>query len=479
VLAAAGLVAAGAGISRADEVTHWNNVLLGLYRLDFGTGCPCPLARAGAITQVAVFDAVNSIDRRAAPYIGIFAPSGPASKEAAVAAAAHRTMVRLFPNSAEDLDAEYATRLALIPDGPAKANGIAVGEAAANACVDSRLDDGADEPENYVFGGHPGDYRPTPPGFNPECNPEWTHVRPFCMVHGDQYRLDGPLGYSVMTSLLESTGYAAQVNAVKTLGSLDSTIRTDEQTRIAFFWANDLNGTYKPPGHLFSITQVVSADHALSLSQNARLFALVGLAMGDAGIAAWDMKYATDIDLWRPISAIRLADTDGNPQTSADSEWEPLNPFTPPFPSWISGHATFGAAHAGVMAEFFGTDSVTFTVDSEDPYYNALPVHGPRTFHSFSEAAVENGLSRVYLGVHFPFDASDGNATGFALGHMVGQTFLRPACRADWNLDGIANSADFFDFLNGYFAGATDFNDDGEVNSQDFFDYLTAFFAGC
>ncbi len=479
--AAIGLIAAAAPVCNADEVTHWNDVMLDLYRLDFGTGCPCPLARAGAITHIAVFEAINSIERTHTPYRAYIPAASSASKEAAVSAAAFRAMSVLFPGSITPLTNEYNARLALIPDGAPKTAGIAVGIAAADQILAEREDDGSLIDTPYTYGTAPGDYVPTPPSFNPECNPQWGQVASFSGVDVRQYVPAGPLGFTSMAALIQSPAYAAQVNAVKAYGARFSTVRTAEQTKIAFFWANDVNGTYKPPGHLFDITRVVSEDHALSLSQNARLFALVAISMGDAGIAAWHAKWSTDIDLWRPVSAIRSAANDGNPGTIADPNWESINPFSPPFPAWISGHATFGAAHAGVMAEFFGTDSVTFTCDSEDPFYNALPESGPRTFNSFAEAAIENGVSRVYLGVHFPFDASDGNAAGFAIGHMVGQSLFLPVCRADFNSDGFSNSQDFFDFITAFFAQspASDFNRDGINNSQDFFDFLTTFFVGC
>jgi membrane-associated phospholipid phosphatase len=379
------------------------------------------------------------------------------------------------------LDASYAERLALIPDSQAKDDGIAVGVAAASRMMLERADDGSQKPGPYEFGMNPGDYIPTPPDFNPICNPEWVTVTPFCMPVGTHYRSAGPAGFSNMADLVASPEYAFQVNLVKELGALNSTTRTEEQTRIAFFWANDVNGTAKPPGQLFDITRVVSDAHALTLAENARLFALVAMAMGDAGIVAWDMKYGTDIDLWRPISAIIHADIDGNDATEADPDWQSLNPFAPAFPAYTSGHATFAGAHAATMAAFFGRDNITFTIDSEDPFYNNLPVHGPRTYHSFTEAAIENGLSRIYLGVHYLFDAMDGNATGFALGRDVVAQFLTPVCRADFNADHTVSSDDFFNFLDAFFADnwRAESNGDGVLNSQDFFDYLTTFFAGC
>jgi hypothetical protein len=465
------------GVARADEVTHWNEVLLQNFRTDFGQGCPCPLARAGAIVHVAIYDAVNSIDRTHEPYMQFLPASEGASREAAVAAAAYHTMMDLFPNSASLLDAEYAARLALIDDGPAKTAGVEVGMAAAAACLLLRSDDGSQTVEPYKFTPAPGWYRPTPPDFDPICNPEWVHVLPWCMEQPDHFRSNGPLGYRNMRQLLRSRRYADQVNEVKRIGARNSPFRTEEQTRIAFFWAVDVNGTCKPPGQMFQIAQAISRDRGLSLSENARLFAYVGMAMCDAGIAAWDMKYGTDIDLWRPITAIREADTDNNPWTTADPNWEPLNPFTPPFPAYVSGHATFAAAACFAMAEFFGTDRITFTLESEDPFYQQLPSHPPRTFHRLSDAAWENALSRVYLGVHYRMDAEDGFIAGRKIGRHVVRHFLRPLCTADFNGDGVTNGADVAAFLLAFIRHRpeADFNNDGVINVLDILAFLDAY----
>lgn len=467
-----------------DEVLYWNNVLLDLYRLDFGTGCPGPLVRKGTIVQTAIFDAVNSIDRTYQPYVGFVTVPGAgstASKEAAVMAAAYRSMLVLFPNSQTTLTQKYQQRKALLTPGKDTNDGIKYGNRAASACIQSRQGDGSEVSETYAYGSAPGSYIPTPPAFSiVPCNPEWARVRPFCMTSGSQFRTK-PLGFRNMASLLASTGYAAQLNEVKLVGSRNSSVRTDEQTQIAFFWANDKNGTYKPPGHLFAITQTISRQRGLSLTDNARLFALVALAMGDASIAAWDAKFATDIDLWRPVTAVRQAHRDGNALTERDPHWLPLNEFTPPFPAYVSGHATFGAAHAGVLAEFFGTDDMTVTIDSEDPYYNALPNHPTRTFNKFSQMAIENGLSRVYLGVHFRMDASDGNAMGFNIGHRVGKDFLQPRCPGDYNRDGIVDGSDFFGFMTVYSVGDTraDFDKNGTVNYNDMMMYMNAYVSDC
>ena len=454
--------------SAADVVVDWNNVLLDTIRATGGP--PCPISRTTALVHAAIYDAVNSIDRRHEPYLDfVSAPVG-VSANAAAAAAAHRVLTSLFPARTAIYDAALAASLAAVPDGANETAGVTLGRAAADALLGERANDGTQSEPTYVIGTNPGDWRPTfPDNTTPPFNPGWGNSDPWTMVAGDQFRPVGPLGFRTMSNLLSSLGYAQQVNEVKSLGSRNSTTRTAEQTRIAYFWANDVNGTYKPPGHLNSITQVVSRDRRLTMVENARLFALINLAMGDAAVVAWDAKYNTNIDLWRPITAIRLAGTDGNAATTADPNWLPLNSFTPPFPACISGHATFGAAHAAVMAGYFGTDNVTFTITSEDPFYNGLPSHPSRTFNKFSDAALENAISRLYLGVHFRFDATDGNRAGTDLGKQVVRHYLRPISRADINGDGALVLSDLTAFMNAYIAGqvAADMDGNGVLNTLD------------
>ncbi len=454
-------------VTAADVVVDWNNVLLDTIRATGGP--PCPISRTQALVHAAIYDAVNSIDRNHEPYLEfISAPVG-ISPTAAAAAAAHRVLTTLFPARSAIYDAALAASLADVPDGANETAGVTLGRAAADALLDERADDGTQENPTYVIGTNPGDWRPTFPDFTSSpFSPFWGHTTPWTMFEGDQFRPAGPLGIRKMSTLLLSRGYADQVNEVKAFGSKNSTVRTAEQTRIAFFWANDVNGTYKPPGHLNSITQVVSRDRGLSMVENARLFALTNLAMGDAALVAWDAKYDTNTDLWRPISAIRLADTDGNSRTVADPNWEPLNPFTPPFPAYISGHATFAASHAAVMAGYFGTDRVTFTITSEDPFYVGLG-GGSRTYKKFSDAAWENALSRLYLGVHYRFDATDGNRAGMELGKYVVRNYLRPISRADMNSDGKMTIRDLNDFMAAYAGGevAADMDSNGVINTLD------------
>lgn len=250
------------------------------------------------------------------------------------------------------------------------------------------------------------------------------------MKYGLSLRPPRPGGYADKAEMLASSEYAAQFNEVKRLGRDGSAVRTPEQTQIAFFWANDLDGTSKPPGQLIEITKVVSDQKGLDIVENARLFALVALGMADAAIVAWDAKYDTSLDLWRPETAIRLATTDGNPATAAAPNWKPLSKdpasgrfFSPPFPAYVSGHATFAAVHAAIMRRYFGTDNVTFTATTEDPN---LPAGVTRTFNSFTEAARENARSRVYLGVHFQWDGDHGFISGNALGEYVFDAYLTP-----------------------------------------------------
>ena len=467
-----------ARLSAADVVVEWNNVLLDTIRATGGP--PCPISRTQALVHAAIYDAVNSIARRHEPYLDfVSAPVG-ASADAAAAAAAHRVLTALFPARAALYDAALTASLAAVPDGANETAGVTLGRAVADALLNERADDGTQTDPPYVIGTNPGDWRPTfPDNTSPPFSPGWGNSMPWTLFIGDQFRPAGPLGIRKMSTLLSSRGYADQVNEVKVIGSRASTVRTAEQTRIAFFWANDVNGTYKPPGHLNAITQVVSRDRGLSMIENARLFALINLAMGDAGVVAWDAKYDTSIDLWRPISAIRLADTDGNPRTSADPNWEPLNSFSPPFPAYISGHATFSAAHAAVMAGYFGTDNVKFTITSEDPFYADLG-GGPRTYKKFSDAAWENALSRLYLGVHYRFDATDGNRAGTDVGKYVVHNFLRSISRADIDGNGVVTPPDMTAFLNAFIAGqvAADIDGNGVLNTLDVGQFVMLFTTG-
>jgi membrane-associated phospholipid phosphatase len=362
-----------------------------------------------AVVHAAVYDAVNAIDQTHEPYA--VARDGPrdASPEAAAAAAAHRTLVELFPAQQAAFDAELVASLADVPDGSAENKGVALGRSVAQCLLAMRRHDGADRETPYTPGTDPGDWQPTPPGFLDAVLPQWPDVTPFTMTSGSQFRAPAP-------PALTSAEYAAAFDEVKALGAADSAVRTAEQTEIALFWVNG-PGTATPAGHWNEVAQTVAEAEGNTLTENARLFALLNLALADAGIVSWDSKY--EFDFWRPVTAIRAAEADGNPATTADPDWTPLIP-TPAFPAYTSGHSTFSAAAAAVLADFFGTDAIAFTLESE------TPDAGDRSFESFSEAAAESGLSRIYGGIHWSFDNVQGLETGEALGHFVTENYLRP-----------------------------------------------------
>lgn len=249
--------------------------------------------------------------------------------------------------------------------------------------------------------------------------PQWPRVAPFVMNSPDQFRPAAP-------PELTSAEYAGAVDEVQRLGGFDSSERTPEQTAIALFWA-DGGGTFTPPGHWNQIAADVALARGESLAENARLFALLNIALGDAGIAAWDAKYA--YDLWRPIHAIHGADTDGNAATVADPTWTPLLK-TPPFPSYTSGHSTFSGAASTVLAAIFG-DHVHFASQADGHNgFTQRPLAesqvARRSFDSFTEAAEEAGRSRIYGGIHFEFDNQAGLLAGRAIGSRVTESLLGP-----------------------------------------------------
>jgi hypothetical protein len=258
----------------------------------------------------------------------------------------------------------------------------------------------------------PGAWVPTPPGFAPYLLPQWGFVTPFAMPASDFFRPSGP-------PALESAKYAADYNEVKALGAAVGSTRTREQTKIAEFWA-DGPGTATPPGHWNLIARDVATARRNSLQQNARLFALLNVAMADAAICAWDAKY--HYNFWRPVTAIREGDNDGNPATAGDPNWISLI-ITPPFPDYISGHSTFSGAAAEVLSLFYGTTRIRFTTGTES---DQLPRGTVREFRSFRDAAREAALSRMYGGIHFRSANDDGLKSGSAIGEWAFTHTMQP-----------------------------------------------------
>jgi hypothetical protein len=360
-----------------------------------------------AITSTAVFEAVNAIDGSYVSGIRFPAAAANASMPAAAASAAFNALAALFPARKTVLESRFAQTLASLPDDSRRSSGIEIGQQAAARVLQTRSSDGSADVIPYTPGNGPGSWQKTPPGFLNPLLPQWGEVDTWVLANGSQFRPDAP-------PKLTSSEYARDLNEVQQLGSANSTVRSAEQTDIARFWASG-PGTATPPGQWNMIASIIAQDQQLSLPQSARMYAILDMTLADAAILCWNAKY--HYDLWRPVTAIQKADSDANDKTTADSAWLPLL-TTPPFPSYSSGHSTFSAAGAAVLAGFFGTDTIAFTLPSE--------VNGvaSRSFTSLSAAAAEAGRSRVFGGIHFEFDNVAGQTSGRQVANLALKTLL-------------------------------------------------------
>jgi hypothetical protein len=415
-LGAAAVLAAGASArgtakhpTRAKEsgrpVIDWNQLLLAIVDTPGAQPANVQPTRNFAIVHAAIYDAVDAIDRTHEPYLIAVHASHDASETAAADAAARTALVALYPSQQSVVDATYASELAGVADGRAKQNGIRVGEPVANDLLAIRANDGSSiAPPPFVTGTDPGDYRSTPPNFPAPAFTTWGHVTPFVLDSGDQFR---PLAPPALTS----DAYAASLDEVQNLGSATSTTRTAEQTEIGKFW--------NPPIQNFwnRIADGVVAAHGTDLPTTARLFAALNLSFADSAIAFYDAKYT--YRLWRPVTAIRLADSDGNPNTVADPGWLPLSGNTAADPTYPGAHSTISAAGADVLDSFFG-DKQGFDLTSP-----ALP-GVTRSFTGFEAAANEAGVSRIYAGQHFRFDHVAGRELGRDVAGFVLHNALLP-----------------------------------------------------
>jgi hypothetical protein len=386
-------------LAHADVVADWNNAALDAIR--DGHTAPPIASRSLAILHAAIYDAVNGIARTYEPYLVQSNVPASASRDAAASAAAHLALVNLFPATASSFDALDAAILAAIPDGPHKTAGIVWGQFVANQILAARANDGSNAIVLPPGGNGPGVWMPTPPAFIPYLLPQWGFVMPFAMSSRSQFRPPGPPS-------LDSEQYAADYDEVKELGAAIGSTRTEEQTGIALFWADGV-GTETPPGHWNSIAQIIAAARGNTLEENARLFALLNIAMADAAICAWDAKYT--FHFWRPVTAIAFAEPELN--------WQSFL-VTPPFPDYVSGHGTFSGAGATVLALFYGTDDLPFTTGSD-----FLPgVY--RSFSTCTDAAEEAAVSRLYGGIHFRSANEDGLQAGISIGEWTGSHYLQP-----------------------------------------------------
>lgn len=394
---------------------------------------PLHESRIYAMMHVAIHDALNAIDRRSRPYAFDLPAKAGASPDAAVAAAARDVLVPLIAQLPLELtppeciaegiasvEAAYTAALALIPDGPAKEQGIAVGQAAAAAILALRAADGAVGP--FLNGNcpdpqdtNPGEYQCTP-GTPVIAFEVWENVTPFVLKDSSQFRPGPP--YAVTRKK-----YTADFNEVKSLGGDGITTpstRTADQTEIALFWLES------SPLKWNRIARTVSADEGLDLWENARLFGLLNLALADGYIAMVDSK--NHYNYWRPVTAIQTGDTDGNPDTTGDPTWTPLR-STPPNQDYASGHAIEGGAGAEVLKQFFGTDRISFqdcgaTLPAGSTCSDPSPVL--RSYTSFSQAAAENAYSRILVGFHFRNSVEVGTDYGRKIGKRAANLYLRP-----------------------------------------------------
>jgi hypothetical protein len=403
-----------------------------------------------AIVHVAIFDTVNAVFRQYESYTGVQAPNDAVSLRAAISQAAHDTLVSLFSAQTASFDARLAEDLAAVRNDRLRSNGIELGKRAAKAILQLRTNDGSEIPEpamgvDWITGTMPGNWRLDPISQFPlALGAHWGECAPFVLQSASQFRVP-PF------PALSGAEYAAAYDLTKRLGGdgvVTPTERTPEQTHIGIFWAYDGTPSLCAPPRLYNQITVHIADQmGTDGIEFARLLALVNVAMADAGTAIWESKYHYNI--WRPITGIRESDPgtgpsglgDGNSATVGDPTWTPLGApasnltgpnFTPPFPSYPSGHAGFGGTVFQTLRRFYGTDHIAFTFVSDefngitkDNNGNVRP-YLPRSFLSLSQAEDENGQSRIYLGIHWMFDKSESIVLGRHVGDYVFDNVFRP-----------------------------------------------------
>lgn len=389
--------AAAAHQRQPHAVVHWNSIADQAFTPSQGTN-PMAQSRTFAILHASMHDALNAIERRYQPYTPGLAAAPRAHPDAAVAAAAREVLVRLLPEQAQLVEAAYGRALAGLRDGPAKSAGISTGRAAALATLNRRQADGADTAAQPAYVPRPGagEYQFTAP-FDFAAQPGWGRVHPF-VIDLREHALGGP-------QALPSVAYARDLAYVKDIGHVNSSTRTADQTEIAKFWYED------SPLGWNRIANTVVRQRGLDAWEAARAFALLHFAMADGFIAGFDAKY--EHRFWRPVTAIHAAATDSNPLTDADPAWQPLL-VTPPVPDYPSTHTVLGWAAAEVLIELFG-DRQRFSLTS-------LTLPGvTRQYRGFSQAAEENGASRVYAGIHFRHAVKDGRRQGRSIGQAVAE----------------------------------------------------------
>jgi membrane-associated phospholipid phosphatase len=388
----------GSGQSAVD----WNRELITILGTPGGQPATVHPTRSFAILQAAEYDAVTSITHAAQPYLFSVPAPGGARPDAAADQAAHDTLTALYPSQQSGLDQMLASELAAIPNGQGKQQGIKVGATVARRLVALRSSDGsAATPPPFVAGNKPGDYRPTPPAFAPPVFTNWGSVTPFVLSSGRQFRPAPP-------PPITSVAYARALNQVKSLGQDTSTTRTADQTTQARFWGA------APIWNVWNeVTQKLAVSQHASLQRTVTVFENLDLALADATIGLYDAKYHYLV--WRPVTAIQLGNTIGNPAITGNPTWNPLA-VTAADPSYPGAHATISQTAATVLSAFFGDRQQLIVSSDGDPGVT-------RSFGSFQAAADEATLSRIFAGQHTMIDLVAGQQLGrqvaeFVFGHL-------------------------------------------------------------
>ncbi len=402
-----------ANVSGENVILQWNRVLVETIRAGAHPSATIFPVRSFAMMHAAMFDAVNSIDGGYTPYKTNVPFSQNASAEAAAAQAAHDVLVGLYPSRAAIYDAELAASLEGIRDNR-KEQGIRVGRLVAEQMLAARANDGwTVTPPSYNLPATPGNWQPTPPA---NSNATFTHypaVLPFALTSNMQFNPPPP-------PALTTDEYARDFNEVKSLGAANSTARTADQTLVARLW----HGTITPTNVFFAWNNVargLAVSRGLSTVENARLFALFNVTVHDTLLTTFTSKF--QYGLWRPVTAIRRADEDGNANTEQDAAWTSLL-NTPPYPAYAGNQSSVGMAHATVFALFFGRDDIPIQHTWEGT--TSSPDGWTRSYPSFTAMANEVAESRIYAGFHFRFDNVAGQAAGKNVANYVFINFMRP-----------------------------------------------------
>ena len=399
-------VLANVPAAQEDVILQWNRVLMETVRTPGQQPATIMPVRSYAIMHAAMFDAVNSIDGSHTPYLIEVPGSQNASIEAAAAQAAHDVLVSLYPARVAIFDAELAISLQGIDENRAQ-QGIRVGQIVADRVLSVRANDGWNvTPPAYSLPATPGNWQPAP---GAAAFTHYPSVMPFGITSGLQFKPNAP-------PALTSAAYAADLNEVKELGSVNSVIRTADQTKVAQLWA----GVNTPTNFLFvwnNVARTVSSSHGISTVEKARLFALTNMALHDALQTTFASKFV--FGLWRPVTAIRRADEDGNASTTADPSWTSLI-VNPPYPSYAGNNAAIGTSQSTILTLFFGRDDIGFQHTWEGAG------GATRSYAGFSAMADEEARARVYGGIHFTFDNVAGQSVGRNVANYIFANVMRP-----------------------------------------------------